>query len=237
MKDYSNTLLNIKEHILNYDIVDNEIVIKYSNGEIESIPYSKEEETHILELMEKTLKEDASTRPLPIISKILGILNVILTPICAFSILTTSGLGIVIMSLATILNGILGTLFIKKTVDIYQKKEELKKMKYFMINKSFLNKNKEETTLKISDSLENSLNVNNIDSFSIEELQMVLEYIRENTLSDSYQKKSQKELKAEFKLWNRCFNLGERYKILGGVVSPTVFDVVAKQKSKGKKFD
>lgn len=96
MKDYSINCVEKASFILNYKIVNNNIIINYANGYIELLPYSKENEDEILDTMKlQVVNSDEFTKET--LSKFKSI-------IVPFGIVSYGSLGVMANNIINIVN-------------------------------------------------------------------------------------------------------------------------------------
>ena len=186
MKDYKE-LINLKdEFITNYNIVNNEIIIYYSNELVVKEPYTKELEKEILTKMENQAKKALSLK-----ENIKNQVNSDMKISLIMFILTVIHIMIFIIGSATIItyisSPIILTLFLigfKDTIKGNNKIQELKKIEYFFKNQLEINKSNNLKTLKLSkkaikhiESKNIIFDINSIDYFSLNDLRKIKEFI------------------------------------------------------------
>ena len=172
MKDYSEDQKQAKQYILSYKIKDGKIISKLASGEVYIIPYNEKNEEAIKNIMEKQAEKAQSYNFNP--RKKLSVLS----PVLFF----TSGGNIVYLCTCLVSIGV-STLM---TIDIMNTKTDIKKLEYYLLNKTELNENlvnskSENMILNISKKASKEIKhqikedkepitLNNIDSYSLKDL-------------------------------------------------------------------
>ena len=180
MKDYSEDQKQAKQYILSYKIKDGKIISKLASGEVYIIPYNEKNEEAIKNIMEKQAEKAQSYNfnPRKKLSQIVSSVIAVLSPVLFF----TSGGNIVYLCTCLVSIGV-STLM---TIDIMNTKTDIKKLEYYLLNKTELNENlvnsnSENMILTISKNASKEIKhqikedkepitLNNIDSYSLKDL-------------------------------------------------------------------
>jgi len=194
MKNYELDIENSKRFILNYEIVNEEIIINLGTGEKYPIPYTIENEKRILEKMKKQVENCKrleyakkqhikAKRNTVIVSSVIMLFNII-SMAYGINIIPTMAniISLLICASATSYFGI-------KLSDVKETLDDIEKNKIFIINEIELNTNvknnsnclsntTEKTKEIIAKNKEKNITVNTIDQIPYEDLKKILDNIR-----------------------------------------------------------
>jgi len=191
MKDYSMNSSEARKYILSYEIKKDKLIANLANGEIYSVPYTKENEQRIIEIMENQAKK-AKVKPLKKRDNILLALEALVLPFSIIGYISNSEWYV---GIAIGLIGSTALYYTGKIVSNKIKKKDIKKLTYFLENKEELNeeiKKSENITLGISKKAKNQINIernkqnkpfniNNIDSYSLNDLKTIRDNFERTT--------------------------------------------------------
>jgi len=165
MKDYSLVIKKDDNYILSYSIKSGEIIAKLANGEKYIVPYNSEDEKSILAKMEKQAK-NASFIPLKRIEKVATFFCLIVVlPLATYNVILNGAIGAGGLALA-----ILATVsYSVKMLSSILAKRDISKLNYFLDNQQALNED---------------VNINNIDKFTLKDLKRMMTNV-EKTESSS----------------------------------------------------
>lgn len=197
MKNYELDIENSKRFILNYKIVNEEIIINLGTGEKYPIPYTIENEKRILEKMKRQV-ENCKKGVYAKKQHIKGKRNTVVasSAIMLFNIISIA-YGIDIIPIMVNITSLLicasvTSYFGIKLSDAKETLDDIEKNKIFIINEMELNTNvknnsnclsntTEKTKEIIAKNKEKNITVNTIDQISYEDLKKILDNIRFET--------------------------------------------------------
>lgn len=213
MKDYSLNQEEKSKFILNYKADNNKIHINFANGDKVIIPYTKENEEKILDVMERQVRlSDTKLRNVKnefLSAAVFGVLGLLLSLV----ILLGSTLGVLTISgkYFFLFNLSLGLMLVDGTLLVQTKKEinDIKKNKYFLEhertlndrvkdNENMLYKTHNVTKKQVKNTKEDEVvfTINSVDNIPFSDLEQIMANIqREDTFEFDYPKEEKSKKK------------------------------------------
>lgn len=191
MKDYSLNKEEEKRFILNYDIVDDKIIVKLASGEKYTVPYTRENEMEILDKMKaQVLNSRAAIEHLNSrfsFACLEGLCAAIL-----FLLIIAGGVPFTFMGVACVtLFGLNTIIEIFRAIDSKLKIKDIEKNRMFLENEELLNQgtslneeelsNEKNETNKMDFFVQEKpvLSLNDIDNMSYDELKSLIDEAKE----------------------------------------------------------
>ena len=181
MKDYTLNKEDERTFILNYEVKDNKIIVKFASGKKYEVPYTEEDEKIILTLMKEQVNntekfEKTAKKKLKVTTGwiIYSIVNIVFD---ATILLTGSSTAPAVQVICGSLLILSGTLETYALVDIKTKLKDLKKNKLFL-NYEDLFKSKEKTDddiLTEEEIVRETITLNDIDKMSYNEVKEMVD--------------------------------------------------------------
>ena len=218
MKDYLLNEKSGKTYVLNYELIEDSILIHFADGNDEVIPYTKENERKLLNKMKQQLKcydeevinQKSNNRKFNIGFSSAMIVAIVLMIILNWNVFICN-LGIQIGAILSIgLSGIYGLLSSVSLYNYNELKKDFEKNEIFIQKQSELNEKLKKdnillnVTFKTIDEIEKSemqmanynkdqiLDLNAIDKISLKDLKTILENIkREEYFNFDYSKENE----------------------------------------------